>query len=105
MYNGMVDLSKITGFDWDEGNIDKSYRKHGITPNQAESVFLDDNLAVEPDVKHQELEKRYIAIGSGEKGSILFTIFTIRNDKIRIISARGANQKERIKYEKAKKNS
>ena len=29
----MIDLSKVVGFEWDKGNIDKSYKKHGINPN------------------------------------------------------------------------
>lgn len=99
------DLSKIKGFQWDAGNTDKSYEKHGITPNKSEEVFLDGNLKVERDVKHSEVEDRFIALGKTIDGRILFEIFTIRRNNIRIISARTANKKERYKYEKAKKDS
>lgn len=94
-----MDLRKIKGFQWDKGNIDKSYQKHGITPNEAEEVFLDRNLGIEKDIKHQEIEERYIAIGKIVSGRILFVVFTLRKNKIRIISARSANEKERRKYE------
>lgn len=94
-----MDLSKIKGFQWDKGNVDKSYQKHGITPNRAEEVFLDRNLGIERDIKHQEIEDRYIAIGKTSSGRILFVVFTLRKNKIRIISARSANEKERRKYE------
>lgn len=101
----MFDLSKIIGFEWDQGNIDKSYQKHGITPNEAEEVFIDKNVGIEKDIKHQEREDRYIAIGKTIQEELLFVIFTIRNNMIRVISARRANKKERGLYEKAKKNS
>lgn len=102
----MIDLSKITGFEWDKGNIDKSYHKRGITPNEAEQIFTDEDLQIEKDAKHQEVEKRYIAIGKNETEKVLFIIFTLRKHKIRVISVRLANQKERRLYEeKVKKNS
>lgn len=94
----MVDLSKLAGFEWDKGNIDKNYIKHGITPNEAEEVFLDDDVAIERDIKHQEVEKRYIAIGKISSDKTLFVIFTGRKSKIRIISARLANKRELAIY-------
>lgn len=100
----MVDISKITGFDWDKANIDKSYQKHEITPREAEEVFLDEHIAIEKDIKHQESEERFIAIGKALKDKTLFIAFTFRGSKIRVISARSANKKERRLYEKAKKN-
>ena len=100
----MVDLGKIIRFDWNQGNIDKSYKKHGITPNEAEDVFLDINIAIEKDIKHKEVESRYIAIGKTMQEKLLFVVFTFRNNMIRVISARKANKKERRLYEKAKKN-
>ena len=101
----MIDLSKITGFEWDKGNIDKNYQKHSITPNEAEQVFTDEGAQVEKDIKHQEKEERYIAIGKDAQNKILFVVFTLRKHKIRVISARVANQKERRLYEEqVKKN-
>ena len=100
----MVDLGKIIRFDWNQGNIDKSYKKHGITPNEAEDVFLDINIAIEKDIKHNEVESRYIAIGKTMQEKLLFVVFTFRNNMIRVISARKVNKKERRLYEKAKKN-
>lgn len=101
----MVDSRKIAGFEWDEGNIDKSYKKHGITPNEAEEVFVDKNVGIERDIKHQETEERYIAIGTTLNAKLLFVVFTIRRSMIRIISARRADKKERRLYKKAKKDS
>lgn len=95
----MFDLSKITGFEWDKGNLDKNYQKHGITPNVAEEVFLDPEQLIFEDDKHSQKEERFTIIGKIIKGSVLFLSFTIRKNKIRIISARKANTRERRKYE------
>lgn len=96
----MIDVKKIAGFEWDEGNVDKSYKKHGITPNETEEVFLDKDILLLEDIKHSKQEERYVAIGKIIKGDILFVAFTVRKDNIRIISARKVNKKERRLYEK-----
>lgn len=98
----MVNLNKISGFQWDKWNIDKSYKKHGITSNETEEVFLDEDVKIENDIKHQEQEDRYIVIGKTTEGKMLFVVFTIRTDKIRIISGRMANNKEKEVYQKSK---
>lgn len=96
----MIDLSKIIAFEWDGWNIDKSYDKHGITPNETEEVFLDEDVKIEKDLKHQKQEERYIAIGKTTENKILFIVFTVRKDKIRVISGRQANKKEKEVYQK-----
>ncbi len=95
----MIDLSKITGFEWDRGNIDKSYQKHGITPNEAEEIFLDEDILLLEDIEHLKQEERVKAIGKIIKGDVILLVFTTRKNKIRIISARKANNKERRQYE------
>lgn len=96
----MVKQDNLVEFEWDKGNIDKSYKKHCITANQTEEIFLDENLRVLPDVKHSQKEERLIAIGKNLTKKLLFIIFTRRDKKVRIISARAANMKERRHYEK-----
>lgn len=101
----MLNLSKLTGFEWDKGNLDKSYKKHGIRPSETEQVFLDKDVQIEKEIKHQKKEERYIAIGKTLEEKILFVVFTMRNNGIRIISGRISNKKERRLYEKSiKKN-
>ncbi|OGY08776.1 MAG: hypothetical protein A2782_02195 [Candidatus Blackburnbacteria bacterium RIFCSPHIGHO2_01_FULL_43_15b] len=100
----MLDLGKITGFEWDRGNLEKSRHKHGVTARETEEVFLDKDVGIEDDIKHQEIEKRYIAIGKTQKERLLFIAFTVRNHQIRVIPARVANKKERRLYE-TKENS
>lgn len=97
----MLDLRNIVGFEWDKGNIEKSYKKHGIRPRDTEEVFLDKDLQIERDIKHQAEEERYIAIGRTLESEILFIIFTMRNNRIRIISGRRSNRKERRLYEES----
>jgi len=94
------DLSKIKGFQWDKGNVEKSYLKHGISIKKAEEIFLDVKLLLLEDIKHSQKEERFIAIGETIQNKILFAVFTVRGDKVRIISIRNANKKERIQYEK-----
>jgi len=96
----MLSLDKYKGFEWDKGNVDKSYQKHGITPNEAEEVFLDEKAIIVKDLKHSQQEERYIVVGQTTTEKTLFIICTQRNKKIRIISARKANQKEKNKYAK-----
>jgi hypothetical protein len=64
-------------------------------------VFFDPNRRVAKDVCHSEKEVRHILIGRTKNGRLLFVAFTIRVDKIRIISARDLKKKEKKLYEKA----
>ena len=96
----MVKQENVLEFEWDKGNIDKNYEKHGITQKQAEEIFLDENLLQLKDIGHSQNEKRFTVIGKTFQNKLLFTAFTIRNSKIRIISVRMANKKERKIYEK-----
>jgi uncharacterized DUF497 family protein len=98
----MIDLNKLSGFQWDRWNIDKSYKKHGITPNETEEVFLDENVKIKKDIRHQEQEDRFIAIGKTTENKMLFVVFTMRADKVRVISGRMANKKEKEVYQKNK---
>lgn len=97
--------SGILAFEWDKGNVDKIRRKHGITVEESESIFLDKDAFVFPDVRHSEKEDRFVISGTSANHKNLYVIFTIRNDKIRIISARGMHRKEIVKHEKIKKGT
>jgi uncharacterized DUF497 family protein len=97
----MLDLARIVGFDWDDGNARKSLDKHGVSPKEAEEVFLDQRLLVLEDVKHSQSEERFQALGKTLADRELHVSFTLREDgtKIRVISARQMNRKERVHYE------
>jgi len=99
-----LNLEDVDGFDWDEANIKKNELKHNIYFKECEQVFLNDPLYLK-DERHSKTEKRYICIGKTELKRMLFISFTMRNLKVRVISARPADRKERKIYEKAKKTS
>ena len=92
----MADLN----FDWDEWNNNKNEEKHGVSRFEAESVFFDANIVIFEDLKHSQIENRYIAYGSSHENRVLMIGFTTRRIKIRIITARPASKKERSVYEK-----
>ena len=85
-------------FDWDEGNKMKSTTKHGISNIEAESAFMDGKKLIVFDKKHSGDEMRFYCIGRSLEDRILLITFTTRNTKIRIISARKANEKEKKQY-------
>ena len=92
-------LADCTGFDWDEGNLDKNWQKHGVGFWECEEVFLNRPLVVKSDHEHSRAELRYYALGQTESGRLLFVAFTIRKKLIRPISARGMTAKEQRIYE------
>jgi uncharacterized DUF497 family protein len=101
----MIRFADITGFQWDDGNLSKNPEKHGVSNSESEEIFFNEPLIVADDLKHSEVELRWYALGKTNEGRLLFTVFTIRNDQIRIISSREMNQKERGIYENAEKNN
>ena len=94
----MGPFEKITGFEWDTGNEQKNV-KHGVTPAEAEQVFLNEPLVVLDDLKHSDTEQRFHALGQTGEGRLLHITFTIRTNMIRVISARNMHRKERAIYE------
>jgi uncharacterized DUF497 family protein len=90
-----------TGFDWDEGNRDKNGIKHRVSQFEQEEVFFNQPLILREDVKHSHQEKRYFGLGQTNEGRKLFIAFTIRENLIRVISARDMSKKEREIYEQA----
>lgn len=96
----MIDLSKITGFDWDDGNARKN-DKHGVSMAEAEQTFFNDPLLLLADDRHSKRELRFHALGKSDEGRLLHITFTLRNagTSIRVISARDMHRKERTIYE------
>ena len=86
-------------FEWDSGNIHKSFYKHDVAPEECEQVFANAPLLVSDDVKHSRHEPRYQALGKTNEARLLHVVFTILGTSIRIISARSMSRKERAIYE------
>lgn len=96
----MISLSEITGFEWDSGNERKSLDKHSVTKLEAEEVFFNVPILLLDDSKHSESEPRFHALGKTDAGHPLHITFTIRTNKLRVISARPMHKKEKTHYEK-----
>ena len=98
----MIDLARITGFDWDDGNARKN-EKHGVSTAEAEQIFFNAPLLLLDDEKHSQREVRHHALGRTDEGRLLHLTFTLRKvaSLIRVISARDMHRKERTIYEQA----
>ena len=86
-------------FEWDENKAKNNLAKHGVSFEEAATVFADEHSLTIADPKHSQLEDRLIILGKSPKRQILVAVHTIRGDNIRMISARRASKKERAKYE------
>ena len=97
----MLDIQSIDGFDWDDGNIDKNWISHQVSNSECEEIFFNLPLLLADDTKHSQDEKRYYVLGQTNARRWLFIAFTVRENKIRVISARDMNRKEERVYAKA----
>ncbi len=86
-------------FDWDKGNLEKSWLKHKISQKESEATFFDYHALVSSDPAHSQSEIRWLLLGKTSNNKRLAMIFTLRANKIRVISARPMGNKERQKYE------
>ena len=89
-------------FEWDKGNIDKNLIVHSVRNEECEEVFFDPSKRVLRDSVHSDKGKRYIILGKTKRQRILFIVFTIRKKKVRVISARDLNKKEKHLYHEKK---
>ncbi len=95
-------LELCTGFDWDDGNVEKNWEAHRVAFWEAEELFFNEPLIVKADRKHSASESRFIALGQTDAGRTLFISFTIRNTLVRVISVRDTTRKESRTYEHSK---
>jgi uncharacterized DUF497 family protein len=86
-------------FEWDNAKADQNLLKHGITFNEAQTVFDDPFYVDFYDPDHSENEERYLIIGTSNQGRLLIMSYTERGDAIRLISARELTRSEREAYE------
>lgn len=93
-------LGSATGFDWDEGNAGKNWRKHAVRFSECEEVFLRTPLFPPGGARPARTEERFTALGTTALGRLLSIVFTFRGDRIRVISARDMSRKERREHSK-----
>jgi len=86
-------------FEWNPNKAKKNIEKHGVSFDEAATVFSDPLSMTYDDPDHSYSEKRYIIIGTSHLGKLLFVSHVEKNDIIRIISARHLTRKERKQYE------
>jgi uncharacterized DUF497 family protein len=86
-------------FDWDEEKAISNWLKHGVSFEEATTVFSDPLSLTTGDLEHSIDEDRLIIIGFGDFRRLLVVIHTDRGGIIRIISARAATPRERRSYE------
>jgi uncharacterized DUF497 family protein len=98
-------LSKCRGLQWDGGNAEKNWHRHKVSQVEAEQVFFNRPLVVTEGEQRSEQVSRYYALGQTDTGRQLFIVFTIRDELIRVISARPMSRQERRVYEHAKEEA
>ena len=86
-------------FEWDPKKAKLNLRKHGITFDEAATVFLDDLSLTGYDPDHSNDEDRFVTFGISNSGRLLTVAHTDSKESIRIISARPATRAERNLYE------
>jgi uncharacterized DUF497 family protein len=86
-------------FEWNKNKAVKNLSKHGVSFEEAKTVF-DDPLYVDfYDPEHSEGEERYLIVGESDRGRLLIVSYTERGDAVRLISAREVTRTEREAYE------
>ena len=85
-------------FEYDSNKSAANLRKHRVSFADAEGVF-GDPLAITLEDPDAEGESRFVAVGLGSAGELLVVVYSVREDKPRLISARRATRKERKRYE------
>ncbi len=90
-------LESVEGFEWDEAKANANLRKHGIDFLDAALVFDDEARLDWFDDREHYQEDRFCTLGDVQ-GRIIFVAYTIRGDRIRLITARRASTKEREEY-------
>ncbi|MFN0145928.1 MAG: BrnT family toxin [Dehalococcoidia bacterium] len=86
-------------FEWDAGKAERNLTKHGVSFQEAETVFGDPFELTIPDQAHSRSESRWVSVGHSAEGRMLVVVYVERETRFRLISARPATLKERTAYE------
>jgi uncharacterized protein len=93
------ELSDTLRFEWDPRKAKANRAKHGISFQEAVTVFGDPFGCITDDPRHSETEERYVLLGQSARRRLLAVMFTERGEAIRLFSARKATRRERREYE------
>ena len=86
-------------FEWDPAKAEINRKKHRVEFSEATSVFADTFSITFADPDHSDDEVRFITMGMSDQGRLLIVSHTDRDDRLRLISSRIANRRERKTYE------
>jgi uncharacterized protein len=86
-------------FEWDPNKAESNLVKHGVSFDEASTAFRDVLSITIDDPLHSEDEDRFVLLGTSSRNRLLVVAHTERGDRIRIISARPATRRERLRYE------
>jgi uncharacterized DUF497 family protein len=89
-------------FEWDEAKSRRNLNKHGVSFEEASTIFGDPLARTIHDTLHSKEEDRFVNLGVSQRGRLLVVVFTDRGERIRIVSARVATRRERKDYEEGK---
>ncbi|MBX2997569.1 MAG: BrnT family toxin [Caldilineaceae bacterium] len=97
----IIRIPQPIAFEWDDGNEEKIWVRHGVSATEAEECFFDRDKRLLHDHLHTtDFEARYILLGRTRRSRLLLIVFTVRGDSVRVISARDCTPKERKLYAK-----
>lgn len=86
-------------FEWDSRKAQRNRQKHGVSFEEASTIFSDPLSVTIDDPMHSDDEDRFVMLGESNRRRLLVVSFTERETRIRIISARAATRRERKDYE------
>jgi uncharacterized protein len=89
-------------FEWDPKKARRNLAMHGVSFDEAATAFRDPLSKTIDDPLHSEDEERFVLLGHSHRNRLLVVVHTERGDRIRLISARLAANKERVMYEESK---
>lgn len=90
-------------FEWDRKKAEENLKTHGVSFEEAVTVFRDPLARIVDDPDHSQDERREIAVGHSGRRRLLLVSFVERQPRVRIISARSATRRERRDYEQSTK--
>ena len=99
---GLLDefFESLEGFQWDEGNSEKTWVRHEVSQAECEQLFLNRPIVVTFDEGHSKLERRFVALGRSDSRRQLTVVFIVRESLQRVISGRPGSRRERGIYAK-----
>jgi uncharacterized protein len=86
-------------FEWHLLKAQRNLEVHGVSFDEAVTIFDDPLVDIQPDIVHSVAESRFVAVGRSVEGNLLTVVFTERGEAIRLITARFSTPRERRSYE------